>query len=465
MKREVRLAIVLTLLSITSSPFMLLTIQRVEADSTTWYVKSDGTADFTRIQEAIDSPLVEEGDVIHVYNGTYYENVNVHKNNLTLIGESKHGTIIDGDGLGDAVIITANNVKVTGFTIRHGGWGQWESGICVESASGNNISQNILENNQAGILLMYSDKSIVTDNTAISNTYGGITLLSSSNNTVVDNYASSNEYGISLSKALYGSSHDNIVARNIAYSNKYGISLWYGSDGNSITCNNVSNSDNYGIFFFDSNFNQIVHNNFVDNTIQASCTESTNVWDEGYPSCGNYWSNYIDQDHFIGPGQDQPGYDGIWDHPCVVDYPNQDKYPLVNPWMPSWAPPIMPSEALADLIQRGAWPEHHHFVISRDEDGYQTLSARVKNLSPPGLNLNVSVEFEITRNDGFVIAISTPVAIIAPGEISTLTAGLGPLATSDEGKYYVAAKCHYNFAGDCWAAGMKARTFSFVIVS
>ena len=63
-------------------------------------------------------------------------------------------------------------------------------------------------------------------------------------------------------------------------------------------------------------------------------TSYTNTWDNGYPSGGNYWSNYTDVDLYTGPHQNITGRDGIWDHPHVVDANNQDKYPLTNPWTP-----------------------------------------------------------------------------------------------------------------------------------
>jgi hypothetical protein len=63
-------------------------------------------------------------------------------------------------------------------------------------------------------------------------------------------------------------------------------------------------------------------------------TSSVNVWDDGYPSGGNYWSDYTGLDQKCGPGQNHSGSDGMGDTPYVIDSNNQDGYPLMNPWTP-----------------------------------------------------------------------------------------------------------------------------------
>jgi len=72
----------------------------------------------------------------------------------------------------------------------------------------------------------------------------------------------------------------------------------------------------------------------VNNTEQVLSYNSTNVWDNSYPSGGNYWSDYTDVDLDSGPHQNILGSDGIWDHPFVIDENNTDNYPLVKPYVP-----------------------------------------------------------------------------------------------------------------------------------
>ncbi|THH41810.1 pectinesterase family protein [Neolewinella litorea] len=66
--------------------------------ATDLYVAADGSAEFTRIQDAIDAAKAfpDKRITIHIKNGTYREKVSVHawNNRLTLEGESAAATII-----------------------------------------------------------------------------------------------------------------------------------------------------------------------------------------------------------------------------------------------------------------------------------------------------------------------------------------------------------------------------------
>ena len=204
--------------------------------------------DYATIREAIDAPETQEGHIIKVDAGTYYECfLTISKNGLAILGENPDTTTIDSNATGDVVYITASNIRISGFTIRNGGW--------------------------AGIYLNYA----------------------SNNNTVIENTITGNsEYGI---YADY--STNNTIRGNTVANNGCGILLWYSSGSH------------------------IYHNNFIDNIVQVSNWASNNTWDNGYPSGGNYWSNYTGVD---------TNSDGIGDTPYFIDANNIDNYPLMKPY-------------------------------------------------------------------------------------------------------------------------------------
>ncbi|MBS7631197.1 fibronectin type III domain-containing protein [Candidatus Bathyarchaeota archaeon] len=66
-------------------------------------------------------------------------------------------------------------------------------------------------------------------------------------------------------------------------------------------------------------------------------TTPSGVFDDGYPSGGNYWSHYTGVDVKSGPSQDSPGSDSIVDMPFIIyDDPDdikdiKDSYPFIAP--------------------------------------------------------------------------------------------------------------------------------------
>jgi parallel beta-helix repeat protein len=118
------------------------------------------------LQQAIWNDTVKEGETLFVQTGTFPANLNVNKS-LTLWGWSKYATILDGGGVGSVMIVSASNVKITGFTIR-GGAGY---GICVNSTGNCEISGNIVTGNVYGVTLWYSTNCTLSGND-IKNSYG-----------------------------------------------------------------------------------------------------------------------------------------------------------------------------------------------------------------------------------------------------------------------------------------------------
>jgi parallel beta-helix repeat protein len=103
------------------------------------------------------------------------------------------------------------------------------------------------------------------------------------------------------------------------------------SNNNTLVGNNVASNYNGILVGYSSDNNTICHSNFIDNIEQVLLSESFNTaWDNGYPSGGNYWSDYAGPDFYSGPDQNIPGSDGIGDTPYIIDVDNGDRYPLMT---------------------------------------------------------------------------------------------------------------------------------------
>ncbi len=205
------------------------------------------------------------------------------------------------------------------------------NGISISSSSDDNIIANntCLSNLYNGIGLWSSERNILSNNTCKENGDSGIHLSSSGNNTIWFNIASNNEYGINLGSSYFNTIKGNIVANNTPW----GI-LVMSSSNITIDSNTVADND-YGITLFSSLNSLIYHNNIINNTNQAwDDGGSNNSWDNGYPSGGNYWSDYAGLDVMQGPLQNVSGADWIGDvsYDTIIGSSGAtDNYPLARP--------------------------------------------------------------------------------------------------------------------------------------
>jgi nitrous oxidase accessory protein NosD len=110
-----------------------------------------------------------------------------------------------------------------------------------------------------------------------------------------------------------------------------------------VTSNDLSDND-IGVKVYWVGGLHFYHNNFISNAVQASDQGSV-TWDNGYPSGGNYWSDFAGKDNCSGPRQDIcPSPDGIADTQYLVGGNTRllDSYPLMKPFgppdtiQPSW---------------------------------------------------------------------------------------------------------------------------------
>jgi nitrous oxidase accessory protein len=359
---------------------------------------------YLTIQGAINA--ANAGDAIIVSAGVYGEHVVVNKS-ISLIGENREFTIVDGNGTDNVFSVVADDVYIGNFTVRNGlrgilingknctvsnnivtgnqgdsgiyqsGMGvlmnyssfnlvcgntitdnggfipglAWGCGIGCFHSSQNFVARNVVYDNEAFGVAIGGDCNIVEGNNAtgngadgmrvggdnnsiignfmIANKGFGAQVLGSHNNILKGNYVSKNgnldiwgqpsEGGIDLGWSDGSVIEDNFVCDNPLW----GIAMRDLNPRNIIRGNTVLNNS-VGIYFHYSNDSTVYHNNFINNSRNASVGDAyadIEAWDNSAE--GNYWSNFTGADANL---------DGIIDTPYVLGIRNQDNCPLAEPW-------------------------------------------------------------------------------------------------------------------------------------
>jgi parallel beta-helix repeat protein len=272
------------------------------------------------------------------------------------------GNIVDENVYGIQVSKGSNNVisenKVTANML---------FGILLDLSSNNSVNENNLTHNNVGIELNSSPNNVLSDNSMdnnvvnfevvpklgshlnsvndvdTSNTVDGkpiyywvnqkyrtvpsdagcIVLVNCTNITVKNLNLTNNGEGV----LLVFTTNSTITKNNIT-NNRLGIYLRWSSN-NSIHGNSITDNNGFIIYLHDSSDNIFYNNTFINNELGVKDSSfwnfwvapSVNIWDDDYPSGGNYWDDYT--------GVDKDG-DGIGDTPYVIDENNQDNYPLMD---------------------------------------------------------------------------------------------------------------------------------------
>ncbi len=235
-------AIVITVLMLLSLVVIIVHIAPRVTAPTTLYVDDDNTGfedgsqanPYNTIQEGIDN--ASSGDTVFVYNGTYYENVVVNKT-ISLIGEDKDNTTVDGNGTGYAMVASSDWVNITGFTFTNGSLFSpllWTSG-----ADHCRIWDNIVRDSEdIGISIEVSSDIKVLNNTLFGNSHYGIRVGASDNVFIIGNdIYDNNNNCIKTSSSSFVTIHNNTVQSNSAR----GIVIDSNSDNCIVENNTIDN--------------------------------------------------------------------------------------------------------------------------------------------------------------------------------------------------------------------------------
>ncbi len=259
------------------------------------FIKADGS---------VSAPGVfdREGNIYSLTGDLGILPIVVECNNIVLDGKGFTSKSMSGWSEQVAVNLTASNVTVRNFNFANYGLGilgAWDNNTIV-----NNTFKNVIK-----AISIYGNGYNVTANSIQSSAFFAIRLLNTYGNTFFENSLSDNSLGFDVTNST----------ENLAVANTF-------------TNNNEAFRISNGGF-------QVYHNNFVNQFQQVSPGafsalilseySGSNVWDNGYPSGGNYYSDYLAR----YPNATEIDNSGIGNTPCQVSINSNltDRYPLLEP--------------------------------------------------------------------------------------------------------------------------------------
>jgi len=220
------------------------------------------------IHEAISNST--NGEIIFVFSGTYFETFIIDKR-LTLIGENKSRTIIDGFYEKYIINVTFDNIYFENFTIRNSGGFTKNAGVIINS--NNNIIKNCTFYRAKIGLYLKNCKNNVIENCTFHTNGEGIYLELSNNNSINSCCFGHNAIGINFEK----SNHGQI---SYCYAHTIGIALFLNNSENIEInhCNISDNTVNLGGIFILGCLNITLNNNIIrHNGAGVSLYSSKNV--------------------------------------------------------------------------------------------------------------------------------------------------------------------------------------------
>lgn len=218
---------------------------------------------YAQIQEAINVPETQNGHSLSVASGTYLGHVTVNKS-LKIHGAGAEETVLDGEGAGTVVHVTADDVEVSGFTIRNSGRGFLDCGVFLDYCSGVNVSGNSITQCQYGLYVFHSQYNVLHRNIVFENYEEGIWLYYSGNNLLSENEASGNRYNFGVDGDSFSDFNNSIEGSNTVdgapikyiigaadqcFSDQEAVGTLYLINAQNVTVRDLSIQDNvYGVF-------------------------------------------------------------------------------------------------------------------------------------------------------------------------------------------------------------------------
>ncbi|MFL2944100.1 MAG: right-handed parallel beta-helix repeat-containing protein, partial [Candidatus Poseidoniales archaeon] len=252
------------------------------------------------IQTSIDN--AGQSDTIILSNGTYYENVVLNVQKITVRGpylnELNEGVRIDAQDNGVGITISKAEIKLLGLNVTNSYEDEdmFASSAVKVLSNGNTIAFNRMSSSYVGLLLEDTSENVVQNNLIDSVDYGII--LTSANNNLIDN------------NTIIDVDEDDIELTNTGYSE--------GSEGNTVT-----NNDGIGNLNFVNSDNNLVLYQVV-NTINLQNSESISAIGSefNFVICNSESSLYLKNYFSVNVTREGAGLQDadlrVWDGDTVV---------------------------------------------------------------------------------------------------------------------------------------------------
>ncbi len=189
-------------------------------------------------------------------------------------------------------------------------------GITLGFSPDNTITGSAVSSVHWGLYVSYSPRTHIVS-TSVSDCDYGVYVL----NSPYCEVESCSVYSCDIGMYFQQSEGQAVLRCSVLDSASCGIQVFFSSYGE-IRYNLVAHGLQLGISLIEAGSILVASNDFIGNTIQAY-DAGENSWDDGYPTGGNYWSDYS--------GTDADG-DGIGDTPYTFEVDAQDSYPLMSPF-------------------------------------------------------------------------------------------------------------------------------------
>ena len=196
-------------------------------------------------------------------------------------------------------------------------------------------NMTIVGQGSADGIFTYKRNGLTISNVHISNVFHGIVLRGSSGSVITDSSISAAggkgvEISVDLGSSIVGGSGNTLMNTTVTGTGSpgsLGVYLEYGTHNNTIVGNTISNFEIGLRQYYNSDWNTVYQNNFIDNTGSPILAYTSNsVFNLSAPNGGNYYSNFDE----AAEGCWDSNQDGFCDDPYVSLFGATDYLPFTT---------------------------------------------------------------------------------------------------------------------------------------